>query len=69
MDLDTLLHNLTLHSPTPEMGEKMDDVRTLFKTMAIKLYETVPSGRQREMMATELEMACRHAIAGIVGCR
>jgi len=69
MDLETLLHNMTLQPVPPGAGEKMDEVRAHFKNLAQELYELVPPGRQRSLMATELELACRYAIAGIVGCK
>jgi hypothetical protein len=54
-----------LHSPkTPEIGERMDRVRSWYKNVA-RLLEEVPEGRERSEALTHLEQSLFFAIAAI----
>lgn len=58
--------DFTLHPPvSPEIGEKMDVVRSEFKLLAHFVVDHCPSSRERSSSITRLEEALFHAVASI----
>jgi len=64
-DYERVTYNLTLHTPSEDVGFKMDIVRSGFKQIAAVICNRVPQGRERSMALTALEDACMYAIAGL----
>lgn len=58
-------HELTLHPPTTDQGQRMDQVRHLAKALAHRAVDVCPPGRELSLFLTELDSALRWAIAAI----
>lgn len=63
--LGQVLYNLTLHTPTPEVGALMDQVRDAYKQVATVVCITLPHCREVSLAMMALEESCMQAIAGL----
>lgn len=63
--LDRIESDFKYHAPKPGQPEKYEDIRTLAKTLARRLVELCPEGRELSTALTHLETAVMHAIAAI----
>lgn len=60
-------NDLKLHPPkSPEVGDALDHVRSIFSELGVSIIEQVPMGRDLSLALTDLESACRNTIAAIV---
>lgn len=64
--IERVEHDFTLHPPaTPQVGQRMDSIRSEFKGLALRMAAVLPEGRELSTCLSKLEEACFWGIAAI----